>query len=97
MTNNAHIDDFIQQLRAAVPSLMDADFATSDYHTDVYVVIYPEVTAWLQTHYRWWNAVTTFRSPNGSAWNGAGKLCYDIPFGNGAAWNRKLSAGAKHD
>lgn len=96
MTDDAPTDDVITQLRAAVPSLTDADIATSDYHSDVYVVAYPAVTAWLQTNYRWWNAVTTFRSPDGSAWNGAGKLCYDIPFGNGAEWNRKLSAGEKH-
>ncbi len=66
------------RLCCALPNLKAEDFA---YHaTDLYVVATPEVRQWLKTHYTFWANVTTFRSQEGSGWNGAGKLCFDIPF-----------------
>lgn len=66
------------QLKQAIPTLTDNDFA--GHATDLYVVAYPEVTQWLKTNYQFWNNVTTFYSQKNSNWNGQGKLCYDIPF-----------------
>lgn len=57
--------------------LEDDDFA---YHaTDLYVVAKPGVLDWIKKNYP--NARPEgFLSQEGSNWNGAGKLCYDIPF-----------------
>jgi len=66
------------RLKQAIPTLTDDDFAV--HATDLYVVAYPEVRAWLKANYRFWTNVTTFVSQVGSNWNGAGRVCFDIPF-----------------
>ena len=76
-----------QQLRAAFPGLTDADFGR--HESDLYVVAYPEVGDWLRKNYRFHRNVTTFVSQEGSNWNGAGRVCYDIPF---AAWDQWVAA-----
>ena len=67
-----------QQLRNAGLDLGDGDFA---YHaTDLYVVAKPGVREWLKANFEYFSSITGFTSQKGSDWNGAGKLCYDIPF-----------------
>lgn len=73
-------------LREAVPFLTDQDFG---YHAnDLYVVAYPEVEQWIKTNYEFPKNVQTFRSPEGSGWNGAGKLCFDLPFAGN--WSQSI-------
>lgn len=68
-----------QQLREAFPQLTERDFGT--YYTDLYVVAYPFVCEWLASNYEFYSNVTTFKgSPEATNWNGAGRLCLDIPF-----------------
>lgn len=58
--------------------LSEADFA---YHaTDLYVVKKPLVMEWLKDNYEFFCNVKPFVSQKGSNWNGAGKICLDIPF-----------------
>ena len=65
------------RLQAAL-NLSDSDFA---YHaTDLYVVKKPLVMEWLKDNYEHFSNVTPFVSQAGSNWNGAGKICLDIPF-----------------
>ena len=65
------------QLQNAL-GLADADFA---YHeTDLYVVRKPLVMEWLRDNYGYFQNVQVFFSQAGSNWNGAGKICLDIPF-----------------
>lgn len=73
-----------QQLREAFPQLTDADFG--HHASDLYVVAYPFVGEWLRKNYEFWSNVETFTGQVGSGWNGAGRLCYDIPFAN---WKAK--------
>jgi hypothetical protein len=59
-------------------ALEDADFA---YHaTDLYVVHKPLVVQWLKDNYEHFRNACFFVSQKGSNWNGAGKVCLDIPF-----------------
>lgn len=72
-----------RQLQEAL-GLEDADFA---YHeTDLYVVNKPGVYDWLKKNHKFYTNVQFFTSQEGSLWNGAGKLCLDIPFGG--FWQR---------
>ena len=66
------------RLKEAIPELTEEDFGY--YATDLYVVAYPKVKEWLKDNYAFWSNVTMFRSQAGSDWNGAGRLCFDIPF-----------------
>ncbi len=66
------------QLMEALPELEPDDFA---YHaTDLYVVALPQVREWLKRNYEFWPNVQMFQSQAGSRWNGAGRMCFDIPF-----------------
>ena len=65
-------------------SLPDADFG---YHaTDLYVVARLGVYKWLLANFPHYRNITAFVSPKGTAWNGAGLICYDIPFAGN--WDR---------
>jgi len=65
------------RMQAELP-LTDSDFA---YHaTDLYVVYSPLTMAWLRDNYTFFKNILPFVSQKGSNWNGAGKVCLDIPF-----------------
>lgn len=67
-----------QRLQDAFPELTDDHFA---YHeTDLYVVALPGVRKWLRENYLHYANVTLFMSQPGSRWDGAGRMCFDIPF-----------------
>jgi hypothetical protein len=58
--------------------LVADDFA---YHaSDLYIVAKPGVREWLAANLKHPRNVTTFRSQEGSGWNGAGKLCFEVSF-----------------
>jgi hypothetical protein len=67
-----------QQLIDANLGLTEGDFA--NHYSDLYVVARPGVAQWLKLNYRFYRNITTFISQPGSSWNGAGRLCFDIPF-----------------
>lgn len=67
-----------KRLMEADLGLVADDFAT--HATDLYVVAKPGVREWLNANLKFPQNVETFRSQEGSNWNGSGKLCYDIPF-----------------
>ena len=69
-----------QQLMNAFPELTERDFGS--YQIDLYVVAYPKVVEWLKENYPFPNNITSFVGLKGCDWNGAGKLCLDIPFAN---------------
>lgn len=69
-------------LEAEDLALSEDDF--SRHCSDLYVVNRPGVVNWLRLNYEFFTSVTSFVSPAGSDWNGAGRLCLDIPF---AAWD----------
>lgn len=66
--------------------LMDADLGLTDqdfghHASDLYVVAKPGVREWLKANYEFHVNVTTFKgNPEATDWNGAGKLCLDVPF-----------------
>lgn len=67
-----------ERLEAAGLGLGEGDFA---YHaTDLYVVAKSGVREWLKKNYQFYENIESFRSQEGSNWNGAGKQCLDIPF-----------------
>ncbi len=67
-----------KRLREAFPNLTDNDFG---YHaTDLYVVAYPEVRAWLKDNYEYYCNITSFIGEGEPDWNGHKRLCLDIPF-----------------
>lgn len=68
----------LQQRMQKDLGLSDDDFAY--YATDLYVTATPKVIRWLKQNYRHPNNISTFVSPRDSNWNGAGRLCLDIPF-----------------
>ena len=73
------IPELQQRLMDAGLGLTEDDFGT--HYTDLYVVAKPGVREWLKENYEWFCNVTMFTgNPEATQWNGAGKLCFDIPF-----------------
>lgn len=68
----------LQRELQSVFGLADEDFAYQN--TDLYVVYSKPVWDWLKSNMNFPQNLTTFTSLVGSGWNGAGKLCIDIPF-----------------
>lgn len=67
----------VQQQLQKQFGLVDADFA---YHeSDMYVVHSELVLQWLRKHYPWLR-ISAFMSPEGTDWNGAGRVCLDVTF-----------------
>lgn len=59
--------------------LEDKDFGY--YATDLYVVAKPGVREWIQKNHPFPGNVTTFvGNKDATDWNGANKMCFDIPF-----------------
>ncbi len=75
------------KLMRAIPQLTEQDFAY--YATDLYVVVYPEVTKWLKENFPFFKNAQAFIG-EGANWNGVGKLCYDIPFAG--YWKKPIPA-----
>lgn len=77
-----------ERLRQQFPILEDRDF--SNHRSDLYVVLYDGVLEWLKANYQFPQNITTFLgNKNAIHWNGAGKLCADIPFEYAEYWSMK--------
>ena len=81
-----HLCDLQKRMMADL-GMVEDDFA--GYCSDLYVVATVAVADWLRKNYKFSNQVTSFRSNEGSNWNGAGLLCYTIPFVRMAVWRNE--------